>query len=127
VLGGLCGYSWVEETVDMGALLTGLWVAIRSGFGLMVGWKAIILVTLLSYASIMLYNLYCTIIQEIINFAIAASADAENPGGITAGAMNAAGLAGYLVSKLRLVECFNFAISTIVLKWTLVKIPFIKW
>jgi len=114
----------------MGAILAFLgssvgWLSsfLLSLFG---GWKALLLVTGLGFLSIGLYNLVVEIVIELSSYIINMLSTVSSPTGPSLTA-DFAGVAGYLAAHLKLVECFAFIVQVVVLKWTMVKIPFLKW
>lgn len=111
----------------MGALLTRLTAFLVSAFTALFGsWKSVLLVTLLAFGAIALYNLCVDIIEEILNFVVAYMQGIHNPEGAPSGG-SIAGVGGWLLIKLRVPECLAFIISCISLKFIARKIPFIKW
>ena len=112
----------------MGALFSFLASIVTTSLANLFGsWKSVVLVSLVAFLGIGLYNLVVDIIQEVFDFA-SASMSAVNMGdGPPTSAMEFAGLAGYLATQLRLPECLSWVMSITLLKWLLAKIPFVKW
>jgi len=116
----------------MGAILAFLasgWGWLGTALGaIFVGWRGVILATFLSFLGINLYNLFCTIVTELSGF-ITTMLSSRAPGVPGAPSLigELFGTAAYLAIHLKLIEQFNFMISIVILKWVVVKIPFLKW
>ncbi len=93
---------------------------------LFVGWKGFFVLTFLSFLGINLYNLFVEIAEEITSFIVASTSAIQSPTGSSLVA-EFAGVAGYLATHLRLVECISFILNIVILKWLVVKIPLLKW
>lgn len=115
----------------MGALLGAIARFLMSGItSLFGGWKAFIGGWLMKAClAIVLYNLVVDLVQEVLAWVQGKLGGVTAPGGVInnfdVGSVSA--LAAWLVNILRLPECFAFMLSMILLKWSLRKIPFVRW
>lgn len=91
------------------------------------GWKTWIGVGLMSILGIVLYNFITDLVEEILEFVSTQLGGIDAPGGIGDPVGSLTGLAGYIASHLLIPQCIAFICAVVVLKWTLAKIPFIKW
>lgn len=113
----------------MGAILAALARIGTLSLGALFGnWKSWLVLSAMGFAMINLYNLYVEIVQETLTFVMT---QVQSVGGGGTGppvmVQQFVGLAGWLATKLRLVECFSVVLNTVLLKWSLVKIPFLTW
>jgi len=104
----------------IGAFFVGIFTVV---FG---SWKSVLLVTFLGFLMIVVYNLLCEMVQELLTWIISQVSDVSMPEGGT-NSFSFSGLAGWFMSSLKIPECMSFIISMVMLKWTLRKIPLIKW
>jgi hypothetical protein len=93
--------------------------------GLLGGWKSFAGVGMMAILGVILYNLAVDMLEEVLAWAM--SIVSSSTSGMDLGSMNVAGVAGYMVQQLRIGECLSVMVTMIILKWTLRKIPFIKW
>lgn len=110
----------------MGKILASIYLLLKGlKLGVFTGWKAVLWTMAMGMASIVIFNTFCDITQIIFN--TVTNVLQSQSGGTNPAVVQATGLAAYLCGKLRIVECISYIISMVVLKWTLVKIPFVKW
>lgn len=88
--------------------------------------KTLLLVTFISFLSVALYGVFLYGVQDIFNSVLGYVGDVDAPGSSPA-LSNFTGFAGWLLSCFKLPECLAFIVEIIILKWTLRKIPIIKW
>lgn len=115
----------------MGAVLTAIGSAIVGSLSALFGsWKAFLGSWLLKLClAVVLYNLVVEILDEVLQWVVGKLGGVTLPGGSVT-SFDAAGissLGAWLISTLKVPECFAFIISVIVLKWALRKIPFVRW
>ncbi len=92
--------------------------------GLIGGWRAIARLLIVVAIPLILYNLTCDIIQEVMNFAISqisSSNAGESP------TIQLTGLVGWIAQQFQFPECLSVIISITMLKFILRKIPFLRW
>lgn len=113
----------------MGKVLAafGVWIATKIGsLALFSGWKTFLVLVLGSLASVMVFNVIVDLIEILLNWLVGAMSDITMPDGISQ-SFSFTSLAAYLATHLKIAECFALVLSVVMLKWTLVKIPFLKW
>lgn len=113
----------------MGKLLAafGVWLASKIGsVALFSGWKTFLVLVLGSLASVMIFNVFVDIAESILNWVVGELGSIAMPDGMSQ-SFSFTTLAAYLAIHLKIAESFALVISVILLKWALVKIPFVKW
>lgn len=113
----------------MGKLLAafGAWLVTRiGGAALFSGWKTFLVLILGSLASVMIFNVFVDIAEACLNWLVSTMSNVTMPDGISQ-SFSFTSLAAYLAIHLKIAESFALVMSVVVLKWTLVKIPFVKW
>jgi len=100
-------------------LLSGL------SFGMFVGWRGAIWTIGAAIATVVVFNTFYDITQIILAFVV--SRVGSESSSLQSQSVSITGLAAYLAGKLRIPECISYILSIVILKWTLVKIPFVKW
>lgn len=114
----------------MGALLSVLGNAIIAGLRVLFGkWKYVIGTLLVkTILAVVLYNLLAEVVGEILGWVVGKMGGL---GGVVQGGSimisNWSSLGAWICFKLKLPECFVVMITCVVLKWTLRKIPFVRW
>jgi len=88
-------------------------------------YRAFWVTAFLSFLALILYTLFLDAVQDIMNAFMSVADEKGIVNGSVAGQFT--GLAGWLMIQFKVPECIVFAIDIIMLKWTLRKIPFIKW
>jgi len=73
---------------------------------------------------IVVYNLVVDIIEEILNYVITQIASIQQ---ISVTSPSVSGFAGWVVACLKIPECLAVVISIVMIKFTLRKIPFLRW
>ena len=73
---------------------------------------------------IILYNLAVEMIEETLNFALS-QVNEVSAGQITGPTIS--GFAGWFLAQIKIPEMLSVVITFIILRWTLTKIPFLKW
>jgi len=111
---------WAAVLSKLGAFFVGIFTAV---FG---SWKSILLVTFFAFLSIEIYNFICGIIEELLNYVVSSMSSVSMPEGAT-NTFTFSGVAGWFMSSLKIPECMSFIVSMVMLKWTLRKIPFVRW
>jgi hypothetical protein len=108
----------------LGRILLGGAVSLFSGWRTWLG--AFLIKTFLV---VVLYNLIAKVLQELIEWVVDKLGGVTVPDAVVSnfnvGSFTTLG--AWFVTIMRLPECCAFMLSVIFLKWTLVKIPFIKW
>jgi hypothetical protein len=94
-------------------------------FGIFSGWKGAIWAIGAGIATVVVFNTFYDITQIVMTFAVSKVGSSST--GMNAQVVQVTGLAAYLAGKLRIPECVSYILSMVILKWTLVKIPFVKW
>lgn len=79
---------------------------------------------MMTILGIIIYNLICEVIQEILNFGLA-KIGAISSTGITGPSVS--GFAAWLAIQLRAPECVAVMVSFAALGFFLRKIPFLRW
>jgi hypothetical protein len=74
---------------------------------------------------IVLYNVLTDIINEMLVFTLDSLNGVEAD--TTSAVASFTGVAAWFADKLQFQECVAFALSIVALKWTLRKIPFVRW
>lgn len=113
----------------MGKLLAGFatWLATKIGsLTLFTGWKTFAVLVLGSLASVMMFNVFVDVVEILLNWLVGELGNVSMPDGITQ-EFSFTALAAYLAVHLKIAESFALVLSVVILKWTLVKIPFLKW
>lgn len=105
------------------ALLTWFGGGLVALFG---SWKGAVFFIVVTCLGIVLYNVLEGLFVELLNFSTSKMASATTGANLTY-TYNFADFAGYMMSCFRIPECVSFIVSMLMLKWTLRKIPFIKW
>lgn len=108
----------------LGTALSGLLGSVLGGWRTWLG--AVAVKVLLVVA---LYNLVVTVIEEVLTWVGGKLQGVDSPE-LLLGTLNVSemsSLAGWLVDVMKIPECFAFMVSVILLKWSLRKIPLIRW
>jgi len=74
--------------------------------------------------SIVLYNLICEVIQEVMTFALG-EVSSVNYGNYTNPTIT--GFAGWFLGQLKIPECISVIVSCVSIRFILTKIPFLRW
>lgn len=83
--------------------------------------------TFIALLIVALYDLVVRIIEEVGEWAIDRISQAtEGISGVPSG-LDFVGVAGYMAGQLRLVDCMAWVVTMVMLKFTLRKIPFLRW
>jgi hypothetical protein len=93
------------------------------------GWKSILVVSLVAFLTITAFNMVLVAWQQITTFAmdkISSTVEAANISGSLQG-FNFTGFVGYMLGCFKVPEMCSFAVTIIMLKFVLRKIPFIRW
>lgn len=90
------------------------------------GWRVFFGGLLMTILSVVLYNLVVEVLGEVLEFVIDQLQGVSGPSG-SSGVMSFTGFGAWWVTHLRLPECLSFILSCVVIKWTVRKIPFLKW
>ena len=96
--------------------------AMLGGFG----WRTFFMGSFLLVVVIYAYNLIHDILEEMIDFLVNHYSEVSMPTGFES-TYSFSGLLGWLVSVLQIPECVAFMVTMIALKFTLRKIPLIRW
>lgn len=110
-------------SVMLRAVLAWLGPALTTLFG---GWRVFLIVTLMSFLSVYLYNLLSGILQEVLNYVTTQAQGLTVPSGMSQ-TYSFTEFAGYMLSVLKIPECMSFIVSALLFKFAMRKIPFIKW
>ena len=94
-------------------------------FGVFVGWKGALWAIGAAIATVVVFNTFYDITQIILNFVVTKVSSESSS--LESQSVQMTGVAAYLAGKLRVPECISYILSIVILKWTLVKIPFVKW
>lgn len=113
----------------MGKVLAafGVWLSTKIGsFALFSGWKTFVVLIFGCLASVMLFNVFVDIVEILLNWLMTELGNVSAPGGISQ-EYSFTALSAYLAIHLKIAESFALVLSIVILKWSLVKIPFLKW
>lgn len=113
----------------MGKVLAafGVWLATKIGsFAIFSGWKTFAVLIFGALASIMMFNVFVDIVEIFLNWIVGTLDDTTMPEGISQ-SFSFTALAAYLAIHLKIAESFALVLSVVLLKWSLVKIPFLRW
>ena len=88
--------------------------------------KSFFKVIFFSALAVIIYNLGCDVVQEVFNF-LSSKLQGIDSSGIVSPVLQLSGFAAWLAIHLRLPDMITFAITIYLLKFTLRKIPFLKW
>lgn len=113
----------------MGKILAafGVWLSTRIGsFAIFSGWKTFAVLVLGALASVMIFNVFVDIAEICLNWLLGELGTVAMPDGISQ-SFSFTALAAYLAIHLKIAESFALVLSVVILKWSLVKIPFLKW
>lgn len=118
----------VEGVTKMGRLFTlfAAWLsrAIPS-LAVFAGWKTFLGVLVTGLVGVLMFNVAVDLIEAGLSWVLSAMGGVANPGLPESGSIT--GLAAYLAGHLKVVECIGLVCSVVLLKWMMVKIPFLKW
>jgi len=89
--------------------------------------KSFMIMVFLGALTTIFYNLVVSVLSEGLTFVVDQLGAVNAPSGLPGSGYQFVGLGGYLADHLQLVECIGVVVSITILKWTLVKIPFLKW
>ncbi len=88
------------------------------------GLKTFMSVIFMTIIGIILYNLACDVIEEILDFTI--SNISGSPEGVIT-SVSFSGFAGWVICQLKIPECVAVMVSCISIRFILRKIPFLHW
>lgn len=112
----------------MGKLLTlfAAWLGkALPSLALFAGWKTFLGVLVTGVVGVLIFNVAVDLIEAGLTWVLSAMGGVTNPGLPESGSIT--GLAAYLAGHLKVVECIGLVCSVVLLKWMVVKIPFLKW
>jgi len=107
-------------------------------FGRFVAWLAASVLTIwtayktfwtvafVGFIAVMLYALFLYGVQDILSTVLTKFQGVEQPTSAPV-MLGFSNLAGWLLNVFKLPQCIAFIVDILLLKWTLRKIPFIKW
>ncbi len=111
----------------MGTLLFKLTAWLGGGLFAMFGaWKVFLVGGFLAFLMVNVYNLVSEIILELLTFVSDQIAALTVPGSVGP-IYQFTGLAGWFMVQFQVPQCVAFIVSVVLLKWTLRKIPFLRW
>ena len=88
--------------------------------GAFTGWRALVLVTFLSYLGTMLYNFLYDLCDEVFTFIFTQYETVTSQvSNLSMASQAFSGLAGYFIVHLRVLEALSFVVTVIITKWTL--------
>lgn len=111
----------------MGAIIGVLISSIGALFG---SWKAFLGAFLVKVMLVVvLYNLVSRIFGEILEWVVEKLGGVQSPEAVVSSfdAGSVSTLGAWILTTLRIPECVAFMMSVVLLKWTLRKIPFVRW
>jgi len=91
----------------------------------MVAMKTFLVTVFVTILGVTLYNLISEILEEIATVMVDKLDGIQAPTGQAVAELT--GVAGWMGGLLNLDDCLAFIISIVILKFTLRKIPFLKW
>jgi len=101
------------------------WIA-GGSFAMFGAWKVFIVGGFLAFLAVSLYSLFLYAVTDITGYMSTTLGAVSAPGGV-ASIGNFTGFIGWFASTMKLPQCLSFIVDVVLLKWTLRKIPFIKW
>lgn len=97
----------------LGRILAGIF-SLKTFFSLM----------FMTIIGVVLYNLACDVIEEILNFTVS-HLSGTSVGTVTNPSFS--GFAGWMISNLKIPECLSVIISCTSIRFIVTKIPFLHW
>lgn len=110
------GILWAKIVAWASAAILTVWTAK----------KTLLLVTFLSFLGVALYGVFLHGVEDILDSILLYATDIDTPGS-SPELGNFTNLTGWVLDCFKLPECLAFIVDIIILKWTLRKIPIIKW
>lgn len=92
---------------------------------LFAGWKTFLGVLVTGLVGVLIFNVAIDLIEAGLTWVLSSLGNVSDPG--LPGSSSITGLGAYLAMHLKLVECVGLVCSVVLLKWMVVKIPFLKW
>lgn len=89
-------------------------------------YKTFWIVGFIAFLAVALYSLFLYGVEDIFTTLLSKYANVNQPES-TPAMSGFTGVAGWLLTCFKLPQCLAFIIDILLLKWTLRKIPFIKW
>lgn len=114
----------------MGGILAKLGIYLGAvTMGLFKGWKVWIMLSALVAVGIIIYNTISKLLGETLTWVVEKTGGIDAPGAVISsfdvGALSSVG--AWMCTIMKIPECFAFMITCILAKWTLRKIPLIRW
>jgi hypothetical protein len=88
------------------------------------GWKSFFVGIFATALITFFFSHLREMIQEVLNFGLSKIAELGIFDAVT---VDFTGFAAWMLQQFRLADCLTIILSTVLLKWTLRKIPFIRW
>lgn len=110
------GILWGKFVTWLGASILTIWI----------GYRAFWTVGFLAFLAVGLYGLFLYGLEDVLTYLLGRLQNTNVPSSAPT-LSGFTGLAGWLLTVFRVPECIAFVIDIILLKFTLRKIPFIKW
>lgn len=74
---------------------------------------------------VVLYNLAVSMIEESLDYALTEINSVSQGQSISSASIS--GFAGWFLANLKVPEMLSVIITCVILRWTLIKIPFFRW
>lgn len=111
----------------MGAVIgAAIRVLLSSSVAKWLAWKTVIAFIMTTILGIVLYNVVSEVFGELLTF-VQNQMSAVTGQGLSGAALEFTGLGAWFAQKLKVAEQVGLMVSFIVMKWGVVKIPFLKW
>ena len=101
------------------------WLAAAFG-GTIGGWQIFIVGAFMAWLATCLYSLFLYAVTDITSYMTSALSSVAAPDGRVS-LSSFVGFVGWFANSLKVPQCLSFMVDIILLKWTLRKIPLIKW
>lgn len=88
-------------------------------------WKVFAFTLVTGTFGIVLYNLLCEVVGEVLEFT-AAAAD-QGVGDLPSGLIQFGGVGAWIAHTMNVEGMISLTVTVVAAKWLVVKIPFLKW
>lgn len=91
------------------------------------GYKTFFLVGFIGFLSVALYSLFLYGVEDVLDTVLTQFSTLSDVPEGSSNLTEFTGLAGWFLSCFKVPECISVVVDIVILKWTLRKIPLIKW
>lgn len=92
--------------------------------GLFGGWRVFAGWLLTAFIGIIIYNVCCELVDQLLMFVTDKLTSTSVPGSAT---VQITGFAAWFLTMLLVPQMLSYAVTMVGIKWCLRKIPFIRW